>query len=280
MSVAKRKTKPSTAVAVRKPQPPSAVADSKSIMAMIGAASKDKTVDVAKMERLVELYERITKNEQKAAYASSLVAMKPRLPVIDRRGRITVRAKDSSGNRTGAITQDTPFARWEDIDEAITPVLSEHGFALTHKTSDMPDGRLRVTAILTHTLGHIEEGASMVLPFDTTGSKNNVQAIGSSLSYGKRYTAIATLNIRTKGEDDDGNKGGDEADSLKFITPAQVDQLLSACADAKIDKTKFCTAFMISEVEELPAMRLQEALDRVAEFKRKGFQKQPASATV
>jgi hypothetical protein len=50
----------------------------------------------------------------------------------------------------------------------------------------------------------------MTLPLDTSGSKNNVQAVGSSTSYGKRYTATLLLNIRTKGEDDDGHAGGDQ----------------------------------------------------------------------
>ncbi len=47
--------------------------------------------------------------------------MKPLLPVIDRKGRIEIRAKDAAGCRSGAIQQSTAFARWEDIDEAITP---------------------------------------------------------------------------------------------------------------------------------------------------------------
>jgi hypothetical protein len=44
--------------------------------------------------------------------------------------------------------------------------------------------------VLSHELGHSEE-TTMTLPLDTSGSKNNVQAVGSSTSYGKRYTATA-----------------------------------------------------------------------------------------
>jgi hypothetical protein len=45
----------------------------------------------------------------------------------------------------------------------------------------------------------------MELPFDNSGSKNTVQAIGSSVSYGKRYVLCMLLNISTGGEDNDGN---------------------------------------------------------------------------
>ncbi|WP_409524602.1 ERF family protein [Pseudomonas sp.] len=45
----------------------------------------------------------------------------------------------------------------------------------------------------------------MLLPLDTSGSKNAVQAVGSSTSYGKRYVMSALLNLTTRGEDDDGH---------------------------------------------------------------------------
>ena len=43
-----------------------------------------------------------------------------------------------------------------------------------------------------------------MLPLDTSGSKNGVQAVGSTVSYGKRYAICALLNIST-GDDTDGN---------------------------------------------------------------------------
>jgi hypothetical protein len=49
-----------------------------------------------------------------------------------------------------------------------------------------------------------------VLPADVGKGRNDVQAIGSSVSYGKRYAAMAMLNLITRGlaEDDDGQAGG------------------------------------------------------------------------
>ena len=70
------------------------------------------------------------------------------------------------------------------------------------------------------------------MPVDTTGSKNGVQAVASSVSYGKRYTAGLLLNITTTGEDDDGN--GPVAQITPRITSAQATQLatlLEKCSD-------------------------------------------------
>jgi hypothetical protein len=42
-----------------------------------------------------------------------------------------------------------------------------------------------------------------VLPVDLSGKKNPVQAVGSSVSYGKRYAIEALLNLTSRGQDDD-----------------------------------------------------------------------------
>lgn len=85
--------------------------------------------------------------------------------------------------------------------------------------------------MLSHRAGH-REVTSIVLPVDTSGSKNGVQAVASSVSYGKRYTAGLLLNITTTGEDDDGN--GPAAQVTPRVTSAQAAQiamLLEKCSD-------------------------------------------------
>lgn len=65
-----------------------------------------------------------------------------------------------------------------------------------------------VTAILMHRSGH-RQSTSIELPRDTSGSKNNVQAVGSSQTYGQRYAAQAILGL-SLGDDteDDGAASG------------------------------------------------------------------------
>lgn len=210
-------------------------------------------VDVSKLERLLEMQERIIARQAKADFMAALAEMKPKLPVIDRKGRIEVREKTASGKRDGDLQQSTAFARWEDIDEAITPILHEHGFVLTFRTDATEDGRLIVTAVLSGH-GHEERTSLPPLPFDTTGSKNNIQAVGSSLSYGKRYAATLLLNIRTKGEDDDGVKG-----DAKSVTDEQAETLKAKIVEAAADLPKFLKYFNVQHVEDIPAKRFDEA---------------------
>lgn len=160
--------------------------ESAAIIQVIERAASNPNVDIDKMERLLEMQERILARNAKAAYASAFALMQPHLPEIPEKG------KSNNGS----------YALWEDINDLVKPVLAEYGFGISFQTGrDGPN--VTVTAILTHRDGHSEQ-TTMLLPLDTSGSKNAVQAVGSSTSYGKRYTAAALLNLTSRGEDDDG----------------------------------------------------------------------------
>lgn len=175
-------------------------AGSATLMEVIGRAAADPATDVEKLERLLGMYERITARDAKAAYTVALTEVQPKLPVIDEKGGI----KNNAG-----VVQST-YAKWEDINDIIRPILADHGFALSFRTGVAQDGKITVTGVLSHRDGHQEE-TTMTLPHDSSGNKNAVQAVGSSTSYGKRYTTIALLNITSRAaadSDDNGRAGG------------------------------------------------------------------------
>jgi hypothetical protein len=214
-------------------------------------------VDAEKVERLLAQARQSRMDDAKAAYIRALVKMKPLLPVIDRKGRITIHEKGKEKTPENVI-QSTPYALWEDIDQAITPILNDHGFALTFRCGAGQEGRITVTGVLSHEMGHSEE-TTMQLPLDTSGSKNNVQAVGSSTSYGKRYTASLLLNIRTRGEDDDGEAGG----ATGLVSDAQAETVLSLLTRDKADVQLFCKSMKIESIVQLPASRYREAIERI-----------------
>jgi hypothetical protein len=67
---------------------------------------------------------------------------------------------------------------------------------------------ITVQPILSHVNGYVEHGGAMPLALDTSGSKNGTQGAGSTVSYGKRFTLKAMLNIVDAGVDDDGQSAG------------------------------------------------------------------------
>lgn len=253
----RKQAKTGTAVAKRSAQLPVAAEPQRpvTILDIINRAAFDPTVDADKVERLLAQARQSRMDDAKAAYVRALVKMKPLLPVIDRKGRIVIHEKGKDKTAENVI-QSTPYALWEDIDAAITPILNEHGFALTFRCGAGQEGRITVTGVLSHEFGHSEE-TTMQLPLDTSGSKNNVQAVGSSTSYGKRYTAGLLLNIRTKGEDDDGKAGGDPG----LITDDQAEQILELLLRDKADVSLFCKYMKVESIVHLPAHRYREAIE-------------------
>lgn len=225
-----------------------ALAEGSAIIQMIERAVLDPRVDIDKMERLLAMQERVMERNARVAFTVALAEMQPKLPVITEKGRIEVPAKD------GKTGHSTPYAKWEDINDAIRPLLSQYGFSLTFRTGVATDGKITVTGILSHREGHHEE-TTVTLTHDSSGSKNAVQAVGSSYSYGKRYAAFALLNITTRGEDDDGRMAGAD-----WITEDQVGDLLALMDDVKADRARFLNFLRIDTFAHLPKSRYNEAL--------------------
>ena len=177
------------------------------ILQIVQRAASDPSCDIDKMERLMQMHERLQARQAEQAFNDALAQMQVVLPEVSERGAIK--------NRNG--DKQSTYALWEDINQAIKPVLAQHGFALSFRTST--ETGIAVTGVLSHKLGHREE-SSILLPADVSGSKNAVQAIASSISYGKRYTAGALLNLTSRGEDDDGQAAGANESLIERIKAA------------------------------------------------------------
>jgi hypothetical protein len=179
-----------------------AASESAAILSVIERRATNPDSDPDRIERFIALKERMDKEAARKAFAGALAECQSEIPAIEERGQIKYGKKNADGEDTGPT-----YALWEDINETIRPILKRHGFALSFRTGQTPEGKITVTGILSHRDGHFEE-TTMALMHDSSGAKNSVQAMGSSISYGKRYTAAALLNITSRGEDDDGEAGG------------------------------------------------------------------------
>lgn len=270
---AARAAPPKNEVAVHRPGAAAVSEGTMSVRKLIADVAKDPNADVDKFDRLLALQERMEDRDRKATFDAALARMQPHLPIIHRTGLIEVRAKDREGQRTGAVTQSTKYAKWEDINEAIMPVLGKYGFGLSFRTGD-DAGKIKVTAILSHEAGHREE-TSLVLMHDSTGSKNSVQAVGSSVSYGKRYTACALLNITTRDEDDDADSTGKAVTVGDPVTAEQAEVLVDLARAVecpaptlikRLNETRPKGHPVIKEIADLPASRFEECKERLRVF--------------
>lgn len=159
--------------------------ETSAVLSMIERVASDPNADINKLEKMLDMQERVLNRNSQQAFSADMAMMQSELPRV---------IKSRKGHNSS-------YAPLEDINDAIRPTLQKYGFAVTFGV-DQLEGSIRVVTHLSHRQGHREE-TSIDLPADTSGSKNPVQAVGSTISYGKRYGICAILNIST-GDDVDG----------------------------------------------------------------------------
>ena len=181
---------------------------------IIERLASNPKVDVGKLEKIIELQERVLAHEARASYDAAFSAMQAELPVIAERGK----------------TDKARYATLEDIVERVRPILARYGFSLSHETQWPEDGRVRIVGTLSRG-GHSRQ-STFVTTADTSGSKNAVQALGSAMAYGRRYTTLDLLNIVSRFEDDDGTSASAAARPQEpegfEAWAAAIDQIASA----------------------------------------------------
>jgi hypothetical protein len=246
MNITPAKSAPAPAIIEpERDNPPVVLSEGLALLQVIERASRDPNVDIDKMERLIAMRERMRLVDAETQFSAALAEMQDELPVIEEHGKIDIgRGKPQA------------YALWEDINEAIKPVLAKHGFSLSFKTGEA-ENRVTVTGVLRHRAGHREE-TTMKLPIDTSGSKNAVQAVGSSTSYGKRYTAAALLNLTSRlpeDRDDDGNAAG-----IRLISEQQMAEIQSLIDATDTDIAKFCGYMKVDALVNIAAKDFDRAM--------------------
>lgn len=234
------------------PLKPQSEADA--FLMMIERAARDPSVDLDRMERLMTMHRESKALAAQQSYTRALAEMQPKLPVINERGAIR--------NKNGDI--QSRYAKWEDINEAISPLLAEHGFTLTFRMGG-DHARVITTGILAHRDGH-QEQTTVDLPVDTGPGRNAVQSVASSFSYGKRYCGIALLNITSRApQDADDDATGTEG----YITEEMAAELRDLMLAVGAVEEKFCKLFLKGiPLEQMPAKRFNDAVLELKAFGR------------
>jgi hypothetical protein len=157
------------------------------------AVQQRATVD--QLTKLFELQERWQASQACQAYNAAMAKFKQRPPEILKNKHIKLDGMEYD------------HATLDHVTEAITETLSAVGINHRWRVSQSPE--IAVTCVLTHEMGHSEETTLTALP-DTSGSKNSIQAIGSTVTYLERYTLLAATGMAAAGMDNDGRLADEE----------------------------------------------------------------------
>jgi hypothetical protein len=216
------------AVVVVEPRDVAISSEGTQIRNVILELARDANFDVEKLRALSDLQNSVEDRQAERAFNAAFVAMQAELPVIKRDGSLEYEKEKGKPESKYLVSK---YARYEDIAKAIQPVLAKHGFSVSFNVHPrtVEGGGLMVSCVLRHIGGHVHQGPDIPVPLDTSGGKNNIQAYGSALSYGKRYGLFAVLNVITEGDDDDGVAAGGQP-----VSPEEALQIKALVDEAGI----------------------------------------------
>lgn len=197
------------------------------------------------MEKLMDLQERWEKNQARKAFDAALSAAKAKIPVIKKNRKV---------GYTSKRTDDSVDFDHEDMGEiarTIDPILSEQGLSYRFRSSQ-ENAQVKVTCVISHRDGHFEE-TTLCAGADTSGKKNAIQAIGSTLSYLQRYTIKMALGLAAA-KDDDGKMS-----EFEPVSPDQLDELLALADEVEADKAAFCKWAKVDSFADIAAKNFDKA---------------------
>lgn len=206
------------------------------------------------VEKLMGLQERWEANQARKAFDEAISAAKAKIPPIERN------AKGHNEKR---------YANFAAIAKVVDPILSEYGLSYRFRTTQ--GERINVTCILSHKAGHSEE-TTLSGPADSSGSKNAIQAIGSTLTYLQRYSLVQMLGLAAD-TDDDGKAAG-KADEVPpapgSITDEQADNIRDLLESKGISVAAFLGWAKQKRVCDIPADQYESCIDGINKFKKAG----------
>ena len=212
--------------------------------------------DLDKLEKLLQLKREYEKDEARKSYHRAMAEFKANPPKIDKDREVSF---DTNRGKTSYR-----HATLGNVTEKINAELSKHGLSASWTTQQ--NGKIRVTCRITHVQGHSEE-TSLEADSDTSGSKNPIQAIGSTITYLERYTLLALTGLATYDQDDDGITAGKSDNG--YINDSQKSILIDLLVDFAPDKVvKYLKFLGVESLDVLPKAKFQQAKEAVEAAKR------------
>jgi hypothetical protein len=217
------------------------------ILAFIEQIALNPDADVEKLERMMAMYERLKAKEAELAYNAAKGRILKKLASIKIVKNRSVLHEIEQGKPQKGAYEAFKYAPLEEIDKHLRPLLAQEDMDLSYSDEPREDGGIVIRGRLKHLPGGHYEDSFMPAPPDTSGGKSDVQAVGSTNSYLRRYVACNIFNIVVVGDDDDGTGG--------TIDEAQAKTILELIKRAKVGPKflKYMKAPSIAEAGSLEA---------------------------
>ncbi len=224
-----------------------------SMVQVIERMASNPAVDVDKLERLLQMQERIVARDAEARFNASMTAAQGEM------GRI-------SADATNPETR-SKYASYAKLDKVLRPIYVKHGFALSFdEATPATAGNVRVLCHVSHAAGHTRT-YTKELPADGKGPKGGAvmtltHAAGAAMTYAMRYLLKGIFNVAVGEEENDGNG------KVALITESQVADLKALLTEVKADIPKFLKWAKVASLDQIPAGAFETCV-KMAQAKRR-----------
>ena len=239
-------------------EPPPEAASSSSMLSLIERMAENPAIDVDRLERMLAFQKDLMAKQAEIDFLEAKARIKKKLAlikIVKNKAVLYDIVKNEPGRGQAEAFR---YAALEEIDKHLAPLLAEEDMDLSYTTRPRSGdgGGAMIVGKLRHVKGHWEE-SEMPLPLDTTGGKSNIQAMGSTNSYGRRYMACNLFNIVVVGDDDDGTGGP--------IDEAQAKTIKELIKKTKSDEKAFLRYIKAGSVETIPYRSYPKAMSALEE---------------
>ena len=203
----------------------------------------ENNIDIEKFEKLISLAQMLEKEKAKRDFYEALSNFQGEVPPIKKLSRADMGYGKPKYN----------YAEFGEIVTTIQEPLKRHGLSYHfeignepvvikgEKDEDVIVEFIAVTCTVAHKSGY-EKTTTMSVQKDAGAGKSNVQAVGSTITYLKRYTLLALLGIGTADPDDDAvstipdNQKNVDKKEDKSVLLAEIKDKLDHCNDEETVK--------------------------------------------
>jgi len=203
------------------------------------------------LERMMALQERYEAAQARTAFLTAFALARAEIKPV-----LKTETAGFDSRRTGERTQYA-FEDLAKIADQIDPILAKHG--LSYWFEPKQDGpMLSITCVLEHVQGH-DRRATLTAGHDTSGSKNPIQALGSSATYLERYTLKAVLGLAAARDDDAQLVGKPPKPGEVLINEAEYDELRKLITQGNAVEELVCKSYNRTNLDELTRAEFLDA---------------------
>lgn len=175
---------------------------------------------------------------------------------------------------TASLNCDNPFFKTKyaglpELVKASRPYLAKNGLSVTQLVRQTEHGPL-LQSMLMHSSGQWISSCIAINP-----AKQDIQSLGSYLTYLRRYSYAALIGVVSSGEDDDGELAMQEVRKSpapplvdEKISKDQLDELMYELADSPLMAEEIMKKLNLTSFSDLKRSIFRATMTRIRELKR------------